>query len=192
MPSSIDRAHVPAAELRREAGGIAVLYAENAGRETLSAGALEDATGDRLYYVPFAAGIELFPAQQFGLRPLPPDAALTPLEDWIFARDFARRELETHFGVIALDGLGLAEYALSCGTFYGHQGGVNGTASLALVNRSGTRALVGRAGVGLARCSSEGVRRKVRDALFGAEEEFEYTSTTTSPASPAATAGRTT
>ena len=41
------------------------------GRETLSAGALEEATGDRLYYVPFAAGIELFPAQQFGLRPLP-------------------------------------------------------------------------------------------------------------------------
>ncbi len=61
-------------ELRREAAGIAVLYAENAGRETLSAGALEEATGDRLFYVPFAAGIELFPAQQFGLRPLPPDA----------------------------------------------------------------------------------------------------------------------
>ena len=58
-------------ELRREAVGIAVLYAENAGRETLSAGALEEATGDRLYYVPFAAGIELFPAQQFGLRALP-------------------------------------------------------------------------------------------------------------------------
>ena len=61
-------------ELRREAVGIAVLYAENAGRETLSAGALEEATGDRLYYVPFAAGIELFPAQQFGLRSLPSDA----------------------------------------------------------------------------------------------------------------------
>ncbi len=39
-------------------------------------------------------------------------------------------------------GLGLAEYSLSCGTFYGHEGGVNGTASLALVNRSGTQALV--------------------------------------------------
>ena len=31
---------------------------------------------------------------------------------------------------------------------------------------------------------SEGLRKKVLDALFGAEEEFEYTSTTT-PASPA-------
>jgi two-component system OmpR family sensor kinase len=61
-------------ELRREARGIASLYAENAGRETLSATALEEATGDRLYYVPFATGVELFPAQQFGLRQLPADA----------------------------------------------------------------------------------------------------------------------
>ena len=38
--------------------------------------------------------------------------------------------------------LGMAEYSLSPGTFYGHAGGVNGTASLALVNRSGTQALV--------------------------------------------------
>ena len=29
---------------------------------------------------------------------------------------------------------------------------------------------------------SEGLRKKVLDALFGAEEEFEYTSTTSSPA----------
>ena len=28
---------------------------------------------------------------------------------------------------------------------------------------------------------SEGLRKKVLDVLFGAEEEFEYTSTTTSP-----------
>ena len=35
---------------------------------------------------------------------------------------------------------------------------------------------------------SEGLRKKVLDALFGAEEEFEYTSTTTTPpASQAAT-----
>ncbi|HYM58780.1 MAG TPA: hypothetical protein VES79_12530 [Solirubrobacteraceae bacterium] len=35
---------------------------------------------------------------------------------------------------------------------------------------------------------SEGLRKKVLDALFGAEEEFEYTSTTTSPPpAPAAT-----
>jgi two-component system sensor histidine kinase BaeS len=61
-------------ELRREARGIASLYAENAGRETLSATALEEATGDRLFYVPFATGIELFPAQQFGLRQLPAEA----------------------------------------------------------------------------------------------------------------------
>ncbi len=32
--------------------------------------------------------------------------------------------------------------------------------------------------------ASEGLRKKVLDALFGAEEEFEYTSTTTPEASP--------
>ena len=54
----------------------------------------------------------LHPSQSPPLAgPLPPEAALTPLEDWIFAPDFARRELETHFGVIALDGLGLAAHA---------------------------------------------------------------------------------
>ena len=52
--------------------------------------------------------------------------------------------------------------------------------------------LVGLVGTGLALALSEGLRKKVLDALFGAEEEFEYTSTTTSPPSPAATAGTTT
>jgi hypothetical protein len=46
---------------------------------------------------------------------------------------------------------------------------------------------------GLALALSEGLRKKVLDALFGAEEEFEYTSTTTAPPSTAApTAGTTT
>jgi hypothetical protein len=35
---------------------------------------------------------------------------------------------------------------------------------------------------GIALAVSEGLRKKVLDALFGAEEEFEYTSTTTPPA----------
>ena len=43
--------------------------------------------------------------------------------------------------------------------------------------------LIGIAGAGVALAVSEGLRKKVLDALFGAEEEFEYTSTTT-PASP--------
>ena len=43
----------------------------------------------------------------------------------------------------------------------------------------------GQTGLNLALALSEGLRKKVLDALFGAEEEFEYTSTTT-PA-PAAT-----
>ena len=45
---------------------------------------------------------------------------------------------------------------------------------------------------GAAIALSEGLRKKVLDALFGAEEEFEYTSATTAPSpspSPAATAG---
>ncbi len=44
---------------------------------------------------------------------------------------------------------------------------------------------------GLALAVSEGLRKKVLDALFGAEEEFEYTSTTTSTGA-GATGGATT
>jgi hypothetical protein len=50
--------------------------------------------------------------------------------------------------------------------------------------------LVGFVGAGVALAVSEGLRKKVLDALFGAEEEFEYTSTTSAP-SPQ-TAGTTT
>ncbi len=42
-------------------------------------------------------------------------------------------------------------------------------------------------GGGLAIGLSEGLRKKVLDALFGAEEEFEYTSTTTPQPSPQTT-----
>jgi hypothetical protein len=44
-------------------------------------------------------------------------------------------------------------------------------------------------GGGLAIALSEDVRNKVLDLLFGKEEEFDYTSTTTPPATPAPTAG---
>jgi hypothetical protein len=43
----------------------------------------------------------------------------------------------------------------------------------------GRKLLVLAVGAGLALALSEGLRKKVLDALFGAEEEFEYTSTTT-------------
>ncbi len=46
--------------------------------------------------------------------------------------------------------------------------------------------LVAIVGTGVALALSEGLRKKVLDTLFGAEEEFEYTSTTSSPA-PAGT-----
>ena len=51
---------------------------------------------------------------------------------------------------------------------------------------------VGLVGAGLALALSEGLRKKVLDALFGAEEEFEYTaSTTPEPSTNAgATAGQ--
>jgi hypothetical protein len=39
--------------------------------------------------------------------------------------------------------------------------------------------LVGIIGAGVAVAASEGLRNKVLDTLFGAEEEFDYTSTTT-------------
>lgn len=46
--------------------------------------------------------------------------------------------------------------------------------------RKGKILLLGIVGAGLALGLSEGLRNKVLDALFGAEEEFEYTSSTTS------------
>ena len=45
---------------------------------------------------------------------------------------------------------------------------------------------------GVALAVSEGLRKKVLDALFGAEEEFEYSSTTTASAPSGQTAGTTT
>jgi hypothetical protein len=42
-------------------------------------------------------------------------------------------------------------------------------------------------GVGLAFVLSEGLRKKALDTLFGAEEEFEYTSPTTSASNGGAT-----
>jgi hypothetical protein len=49
-------------------------------------------------------------------------------------------------------------------------------------------------GAGVALAVSEDLRKKLLDALFGAEEEFEYTSTTSPPSTPStgATAGTTT
>jgi D-alanyl-D-alanine carboxypeptidase len=39
-------------------------------------------------------------------------------------------------------GLGLARYQLTCGTFWGHEGGVNGTASIAMVAEDGSDGVV--------------------------------------------------
>jgi hypothetical protein len=50
----------------------------------------------------------------------------------------------------------------------------------------------GVVGAGLALAVSEDLRKKVLDALFGAEEEFEYTSTTAPSPSTSETAGSTT
>jgi hypothetical protein len=44
---------------------------------------------------------------------------------------------------------------------------------------------IGVVGAGIALVVSEGLRNKVLDALFGAEEEFDYTSTTTPTPTPA-------
>ena len=49
--------------------------------------------------------------------------------------------------------------------------------------RKGRLLLLALVGAGAALALSEGLRKKVLDALFGAEEEFEYTATTTPPES---------
>jgi hypothetical protein len=53
--------------------------------------------------------------------------------------------------------------------------------------RWGRLLLIAVAGAVLALALSEGLRQAVLDKLFGAEEEFEYTSTTTPAPTPAAT-----
>ncbi len=54
--------------------------------------------------------------------------------------------------------------------------------------RKGRLLLIAIIGAGVALVASEGLRKKVLDALFGAEEEFEYTSSTTpEPASSSTT-----
>ena len=49
--------------------------------------------------------------------------------------------------------------------------------------RKGRLLLLALIGAGAALALSEGLRKKVLDALFGAEEEFEYTASTTPPSS---------
>jgi adenylosuccinate synthase len=49
--------------------------------------------------------------------------------------------------------------------------------------RKGRVLFIGLVGAGLALALSEGLRKKVLDALFGAEEEFEYSGSTTPEAS---------
>jgi hypothetical protein len=56
--------------------------------------------------------------------------------------------------------------------------------------RRGRKLVLLIVGVGIALAVSEDLRNKVLDALFGKEEEFEYTSTT-SPSSPPTPAGST-
>jgi hypothetical protein len=53
--------------------------------------------------------------------------------------------------------------------------------------RWGRLIVIGLAGAALALVLSEDLRKAVLDKLFGAEEEFEYTSTTTPAPTPAAT-----
>jgi hypothetical protein len=54
-------------------------------------------------------------------------------------------------------------------------------------SRLGKLLLLAIVGSGIALAVSSGLRKKVLDALFGAEEEFEYTSTTATPTPPETT-----
>src|ERR671934_1913260 len=58
-------------ELGREARGLTQIYAAHAGQQRVSAGELERATGDRIFYVQRARGIDLFPGQKSAFTLLP-------------------------------------------------------------------------------------------------------------------------
>jgi hypothetical protein len=57
--------------------------------------------------------------------------------------------------------------------------------------RRGRLLVIGIVGAGLAIAFSEPLRKKVLDALFGAEEEFEYTSSTAPASAPSEPVGTT-
>jgi two-component system, OmpR family, sensor kinase len=58
-------------ELAREARGLTELYGQRAGLKLLKAENLERATGDRIFYVPIARGIDPFPGQGPAFSRLP-------------------------------------------------------------------------------------------------------------------------
>jgi two-component system sensor histidine kinase BaeS len=64
------------ADLRREASGLTRVFVAQASgsNDPVPAPQLEQATGDRIYYVPTAPGVDLFPAGQYRLRTLPRSA----------------------------------------------------------------------------------------------------------------------
>src|SRR5438270_498603 len=62
----------------------------------------------------FASSLPLFPADSGTVRELMSSAArpaLTPLDDWVFSLDYAAPLVENHFGVLSLEGFGLAASA---------------------------------------------------------------------------------
>jgi signal transduction histidine kinase len=70
-----DRAREQAyAEVAREARGLTQLYSKRAGFRLLTRENVELATGDRIFY----AGLDLFPGQKSGFRPLPPGLLANP------------------------------------------------------------------------------------------------------------------
>ena len=58
-------------ELAQEARGLTELYGQRAGLKLLSAKNLELATGDSIFYLPRARGIDPFPGQRSAFNPLP-------------------------------------------------------------------------------------------------------------------------
>jgi DNA mismatch repair protein MutS len=62
----------------------------------------------------FASSLPLFPAPSPAVSELMASAhrpALTPLDDWVFSPDYALPLMENHFGVLSLEGFGLAGHS---------------------------------------------------------------------------------
>ena len=96
------------------------------------------------------------------------------------------QNLNTRFERIRVSIVAIVNQATLVGSLHQFQAPFNACKTIQAGHRLGQLLLLAFVGAVLAIALSEDLRKSLLDRLFGAEEEFEYTSTTTPPAPPAA------